>query len=387
MKATVLTHSRALYQNTLVVGISVLVFLLCIQLLGDSLHTLGGGYVAYVLNAIGNPAVGLFIGLLSTAILQSSSTTTSMAVAAVATGSLSMEAAVPFVMGANVGTTLTSTLVSLSYVTKNDAFQRAVAAGTVHDFFNVLTVIILFPLEIRYGLLSNVSYELASWIGAGDTAAAPADKLWIYQSFEVVSKYLLAWFGPFVVFILSIVMLLAVVKIISNLLYKKLVGKTREQFESVAFSSRFKSFGWGFLLTSVVQSSSLTTSLIVPLAATGKITIQRAFQFIMGANLGTTITAIIAAMFKSEAAISLAIAHFLFNGIGVLLFMTIPMLSKVPVMLAERLAQLSIRFRMMAFAYILLLFFVIPFTLIYFSNKSDLLSRQAHPAPARQAVR
>ena len=74
--------------------------------------------------ATSNPFIGLFIGLIITAILQSSSTITSMAVAAVAAGSITLENAIPIVMGANIGTTLTSTIVSMSYVTKAKEFRR-----------------------------------------------------------------------------------------------------------------------------------------------------------------------------------------------------------------------------------------------------------------------
>ncbi|MEJ2004323.1 MAG: Na/Pi symporter, partial [Cyclobacteriaceae bacterium] len=115
--------------------------------MGDSFNNLGREVAESIITATSNPFIGLFIGLLVTALIQSSSTTTSMIVALVASGSITLANAVPMIMGANIGTTLTSTIVSLGYIAKREEFKRAIAAGTVHDFFNILTVLILFPLE------------------------------------------------------------------------------------------------------------------------------------------------------------------------------------------------------------------------------------------------
>ena len=117
---------------------SILLFMLSIQLMGTAFKAWGTGTAQSILEVTSNPFIGLFIGLLVTAILQSSSTTTSLAVAAVASGSVSLQHAVPIVMGANVGTTITSTIVSLGYITKTNEFRKAISAGTSHDFFNVI---------------------------------------------------------------------------------------------------------------------------------------------------------------------------------------------------------------------------------------------------------
>ncbi len=355
-------------------------FFVSIHLLGLSFQVIGNGFSEFFDMAFANPAIGLFIGLLGTAILQSSSTTTSMAVAAVAAGSVSLENAIPVVMGANIGTTLTSTIVSMSYMTKTAEFRKAVSAGTVHDIFNVLTCVLLFPLELRYGLLSRLSTGIASMVHTPTAVDTLPSKLSIYHWLDIGGNLLINWFGPFVLLIASVVLLFYIVKKISNILYDKLIGNAQSKFESIAFQNTFKSFGWGFLLTSVIQSSSLTTSLIVPLAATGKVKLKRAFQFIMGANLGTTITALLAALFKSEAAISLAIAHFLFNSIGVLIFLTIPLFSRIPLYLSDKLGAISLKYKVTAFAYILVVFFLLPFTLIYFS-KSRNMAAYEHKAP------
>lgn len=363
--------SSAWTKYLLSIVLGVLCFFVSIQLLGVGLQEIGKGLSETFELTFSNPSVGLFIGLLFTAILQSSSTTTSMAVAAVAAGSLSLQNAIPVVMGANIGTTLTSTIVSMSYVTKVAEFRKAISAGSIHDIFNVLVCFILFPLEVKYGLLSSWSQGIAAAINLDTNGAAILPNLFGYKIFDQVGLVLIDWVGPYVVIIIAVALLFATVKFISGILYNRLIGSTKERFEQVAFKNTFKSFGWGFILTSAIQSSSLTTSLIVPLVATGKVQLNRAFQFVMGANLGTTITALLAALLKSEAAVSLAIAHFLFNSAGVLLFMAIPVLSRVPLYLASKLGAISLRYKITAFAYILVLFFILPFTLIYFSKSKS----------------
>ena len=101
-----------------------------------------------------NPFVGLLVGILATAFIQSSSTVNSVIVGLVA-GGLPVESAIPMVMGADFGTTITNTIVSLGYLGKKNKFKRAFAAATVHDFFNMLAVIIFLPLEIMFHILEK----------------------------------------------------------------------------------------------------------------------------------------------------------------------------------------------------------------------------------------
>ncbi|WP_258100934.1 Na/Pi symporter [Marinoscillum pacificum] len=372
------------YSITNIVGIilSIVGFFVSIHFLGMSFQTIGSDFSQNFEIAFGNPAIGLFIGLLGTAILQSSSTTTSMAVAAVAAGTITLENAIPVVMGANIGTTLTSTIVSMSYVTKTAEFKKAVTAGTCHDIFNVLTCIILFPLELKYGVLSQLSHSLASLFDLSTANSPETDKFFIYTFLDKIGTAVIGWVGGFVLLVISIIGLFGTVKAISNISYNQLIGPTRTRFEAIAFQNTFRSFGWGFLLTAIIQSSSITTSLIVPLVATSKVSVNRAFQFVVGSNIGTTITAILAALFKSEAAMSLAFAHFLFNMAGMILFMGVPLLRKLPLYLADKLGSIALRFKLSAFAYILILFFVLPFTLIYFSKTE----KQTPPAVATEEV-
>ena len=151
------------------VFLALLLFIFAIDLLTVAIGRINSGVALEILQATKNPFVSLFIGLLVTALIQSSSTVTASLVAIVASGNLTLEQAVPIVLGANIGTTLTSTLVSLSYITDKKAFRRALSAGISHDIFNILSVILLFPLELYFGLLSGIAEKIAG-VFASDNA-------------------------------------------------------------------------------------------------------------------------------------------------------------------------------------------------------------------------
>ncbi|XP_052769741.1 sodium-dependent phosphate transport protein 2B-like isoform X2 [Mya arenaria] len=137
------------------------VFICSLSFLGDAFQLLGGKAAgrAFSENKIlSNPVAGLMIGVLATVLLQSSSTTTSIVVSMVGGGGLlSVHLAIPIVMGANIGTSVTNTIVSIGQITNKNDFRRAFAGATVHDAFNWLSVLILLPLEVATGYL-----ELAS---------------------------------------------------------------------------------------------------------------------------------------------------------------------------------------------------------------------------------
>ena len=115
------------------------------------------------INATGSRFISLFIGVFATVLFQSSSTTTSLIVGMAGGGLIGLSSAVPMVMGANIGTTVTNTLVALGHIRRKEEFKRAFAASTVHDFFNMLAVIIFFPLEIMFGFLEKTATLLGNF--------------------------------------------------------------------------------------------------------------------------------------------------------------------------------------------------------------------------------
>ena len=363
-------------RNTIYILTALLIFLFALDLMISSLQYLGKTAAETIILATSNPFTGLFIGLLVTAIIQSSSATTSMAVALVASGSLTLQSAVPIIMGANIGTTITSTIISLGFITKKKEFRRAVAAGTYHDFFNILTVVILFPLEYYYGFLSGMAQYFATTFFNEPIGPVKNDFSFLGGGFSPIIKLLINGINNgFVIALVAIALLFGSILFFRKVLTDLLGFGSQEQFQRFFFRSPMKSFAWGVLTTAAIRSSTVTTSLVVPLVAKKVVKLRAAVPFILGANIGTTITAFIAATFNSNAAISIAIAHFLFNFIGVVIFFPIPFIKEIPINLANGLGRLTLKYRLSGFLYLLVAFFFIPFSLIYL-NKNAVTVRE-----------
>ncbi|NVJ86643.1 MAG: Na/Pi symporter [Algoriphagus sp.] len=347
--------------------IALLIFIFAIDLLTLAMGDLNSGVAKDLFSATQNPFISLFIGLLMTALLQSSSTVTSSVVAVVAAGNMTLEQAVPLVMGANIGTTLTSTLVSFSYIMKKKQFKRALSAGIIHDIFNIFTVIILLPLELYFKPLTKMAIYFAHWFAPSTEFTGPM----VYHT--LFTRPLTQWLVdlidiPFLTTILAVFLVFGAIKLLATSVYRTFVKDSFQDINNVVFKNSNLAFLYGTFLTAAVQSSTVTTSLIVPLVATKKVSLRKVFPFIVGANIGTTITAGIAAFYKSEAAIALAIVHFLFNTFGALIILGVPRLREIPLSLADYMGKKSAKSRAWGFAYLLLTFFVIPFLLIYLST-------------------
>lgn len=352
---------------------TLVLFVFALDLMISSLQNLGSTAAEAILLATSNPFTALFIGLLITAMIQSSSTATSLVVALVASGSITIDSAIPIIMGANIGTTITSTIVSLGFINKKKEFRRAVAAGTYHDFFNILTVSILFPLEYFNGFLSNLS----GWItenfftvskGTSGTTFTP-----LWSGFNSIIDFLVKIIpSGFLLALFSFGLLFLSILLFRKLISGLLMASSPEKFSRFFFKNTIKSFFWGLLTTAAIRSSTITTSVVVPIVAQKIITLRKAVPFILGANIGTTVTAMIAATLNanSSSAITIALAHFLFNFIGVLVFFPIPFLRNIPIAMANGLGRLTIRYRLAGFVYILVVFFFVPFSLIYLNKDS-----------------
>jgi sodium-dependent phosphate cotransporter len=333
-----------------------------------SFKEFGKPFANHIISATSNPFVSLFIGLLATAIIQSSSATTSMVVALVAAGTLTLEGAIPMVMGANIGTSLTSTIVSLGHITKRNQFKRAIAAATAHDFFNIFVTIILFPLEYYFKILSNSALFITKNIYTQESTG-PSFGI-VIDFLRSMSNSVISFFDGYgvLVLFLSFISLFISLRVFSFLIRSIFIGPRQDKFEKYFFGNSFKSLLWGTGITALVQSSSLTTSITVPLVATKKVSLEKAFPFLMGANIGTTVTALIAAISKSEAALDIALIHLIFNIVGCLIFFPFPILRNLPIKAAVLLGDSTVKYRMVGFGYIIITFFLIPFLLIYFSG-------------------
>jgi len=320
-----------------------------------------------IIIATSNPFIGLFIGLLATAILQSSSTTTSMLVVMVAAGTLSIESAIPIILGANVGTTVTSSFVALAHITRKQEFRRAIGAAVVHDFFNWFTVLIVFPVQLMTGFFSELLVKLAHAISSLGLGVGHGGESLAFSG--VLSGWVTGLFGEnsFLLLVFSIFILFFSIKTFSNFLKSAVLGGFLQQLQEAAFGNKLKSLVTGTVFTALIQSSSVSTSIVVPLVATRKVSLKNAFPFVIGANIGTTVTALIAAISKSEIAIAVALVHVVFNLIGALVIFSIPFVRGFTVGLADQLGKITTENRFIGFLYIIITFFVLPFFLIYLS--------------------
>tara|TARA_Y100000588_G_scaffold392489_1_gene504628 strand:- start:451 stop:1590 length:1140 start_codon:yes stop_codon:yes gene_type:complete len=316
-----------------------------------------------------NPFVALLLGALATALVQSSSTVTSVIVGLVA-GGLPISIAIPMVMGANIGTTITNTLVSIGHIRSKEEFQRAFSASTVHDFFNLLAVLIFLPLEIMFGLLEKFASSLAHlFVGDADLSLKSYNfvKPLVKPAVGLVKDAVSFLDGKAVgiaMVVIGIAMILFAVTTLGKLLKKALVGKAKDLLHSAIGRGPIAGITSGAAVTVMVQSSSTTTSLMIPLAGSGVFTTRQIYPFTLGANIGTTITALLAATSitgpAAQVALTIALVHVMFNVFAVSLIYGMPLLREIPLQLADKLAKIGAENKPAALGYVLGSFFVLP---------------------------
>jgi len=339
-------------------------FLVSIGMLGKAFKMFSGGFVGGLIESASNPLLGLFVGILATTLVQSSSTTTSLVVALVGSGSMPIDTAIPIVMGANIGTSVTNTLVSLGHIGRGREFERAFAASTVHDFFNILAVVMLFPLQVATNFLGIISSQLAILFAeiGGLTFASP---LKLVTSPAVKAAATLLDGHPWLLLISALVIMFASLRYLVVALKSIVLGRVEAFFDQTLFANAGRAMLFGLLITVLVQSSSITTSLAVPLAGAGILTLVQIFPYTLGANIGTTITAMLAALAVGEiSAVTVAFAHLLFNVSGIALIWPLPALRGIPLRLAGGFATVAADRRWIAIAYILVCFYAVPFAAI-----------------------
>lgn len=366
-----------------IVGIIACVyfFIVGIQGMGHAFKLFGKEFADEVLRTTSSPFVGLFIGILATAVVQSSSTVTSIIVGMVGAGAISIEGAIPMVMGANIGTTITNLLVSLGHIMRHDEFKRAFAAATVHDAFNWIAVLVLFPLELATGILGRIAKGLASaFADVGGLKLSNPLKAATKPAVEVISNVLKE--NPVAVLVVSVLITFLMLYLIVKFLRSLVLERVQQLFDEHLFRNAGRAMLFGLLLTVAVQSSSITTSLIIPLAGAGVLTLTQILPYTLGANVGTTVTAMLAALATGkEGATAVAFAHLMFNLFGIGLLWPIERVRMIPIRIAEWLSELAMKNRLIPFAFILVIFFGVPLALIGLfrvGSKSEVVE----PAPA-----
>ena len=343
-------------------------FLTGVELLGGGFKSLGKDLVDGLFEGVSNPIGGLFVGLLATVLVQSSSVSTSVIVGLVAAGVVNTGDAVPMIMGANLGTTVTNTLASLGHVRHDVEFKRAFAAATVHDFFNILAVLVFLPIELITGYLSST----ASWLTDTLIGTSGSDfKSPLKQAVKLPAKWvkeLISDLGAHGDFKGALMIAVGLIFIFISLAYitknmRLLVADRVETAinHALGAGSGIVAIILGAVITVSVQSSSITTAVLVPLAASGVLTLENIYPVTLGANVGTTVTALLASLATgSPAAVTVAIVHTLFNISGILVFYPFQKLRQIPINLANRLSEIVVERRSLALAYTLTAFVIIP---------------------------
>ncbi|HSJ90829.1 MAG TPA: Na/Pi symporter [Ilumatobacter sp.] len=346
----------------------IYLFLVGVSSLEGGIEVMGADTQERLFANVSHPLAGLFIGILGTVVVQSSSASTSVIVGLVASGALGVDDAVPMIMGANIGTTVTNTLVSLGHVRQSTEFRRALAAATVHDFFNLAAVIILLPLELATGVISSLAEKISGALvgSAGADWESPV-KAWVKRPVGWIEDGLGNIFenvnvlGTSMVLVGLVIVLSSLVFITRNM--KTLVAERVERSMNAILGRGGGLIGIlvGVVITVAVQSSSITTSILIPMSAAGVISLRNAYPVTLGANVGTTITALLAAMAASRPeALTIALVHTVFNVAGIVILYGIPLFRPLPIRAAEMLAEIAVRRRMFAVGYVAVVFIIVP---------------------------
>uniref|UniRef100_A0A669PQ56 Sodium-dependent phosphate transport protein 2A n=1 Tax=Phasianus colchicus TaxID=9054 RepID=A0A669PQ56_PHACC len=401
----------------------------------SSAFQLAGGKVAgdiFKDNAIlSNPVAGLVVGILVTVLVQSSSTSTSIIVSMVSSGLLEVRSAIPIIMGSNIGTSVTNTIVALMQAGDRSEFKRAFAGATVHDCFNWLSVLVLLPLEVVSGYLHHVTrlvvatFNIRSGKDAPDLLkiiTEPFTKLIIQLDKSVITgiatgdeslrnrSLIRMWCDPappqvrglcngigilhnvtrqkcehlftdtplpdlavgLVLLAGSLIVLCTCLILLVKILNSLLKGQVAKAIQKVINTDLPHPFSWltgyfamvvGAGMTFVVQSSSVFTSAITPLIGLGVISIERAYPLTLGSNIGTTTTAILAALAspgdKLASSFQIALCHFFFNISGILLWYPLPF-TRLPIRMAKALGERTAKYRWFAVLYLIICFLLLP---------------------------
>ncbi|GFR90289.1 sodium-dependent phosphate transport protein 2B [Elysia marginata] len=385
-------------------------FVCSLDCLSSAFRLLGGKVAGEALASsvlLSNPVAGVMIGVLATVLVQSSSTATSILVSMVTSEVLTLPHAIPIVMGSNIGTTVTNTLVALGQVRAKGDFRRAFAAATLHDFFNWLCVIVLLPVEVTSGYLYHFTDAITKGLDLNRTNSTTSNTKLLKAITEPVTKEIIDlssakikaiargekvngsiielgdhlfsnWPGSdssagVLLLTASLVSLTACLLLIVKILCSLLRGAVAKAIQRVVNSdfpgpwrhlTGYAAMIVGAALTVLIQSSSVLTSALTPLVGLGAVHLERMYPVILGANLGTTMTGMLAALASDpesmRAGIRLALSHFLFNFSGILLWYPWPPSRKVPLSAAKAMGNTVARYPWFALAYILLAFLLLP---------------------------
>ena len=335
------------------------------------------------------PLTGLAIGILSTALVQSSSAViaaTMVSMSGMVASGLPMVDAmrfgVPMVLGANIGTTVTNTIVIFGVrrgMTMNE-FGDTIPGVIVDDVYEALTIGIFFILEMTTGAISKTTLRIGEYLSSSlglKAVLASFDKtiidIVIKEPLVNPLKNLIVDFtgqriGGVVLFVFWFLTIIFSMGLITKGL-ENLIQMDWEKKIKMAFNSPARSFFTGFSITWLVGSSSIGTSLIIPFLATKVVDLKKAYPYLCGCNMGTTVdlSQIYGYLAGGMVGVMLGLAHVMLNIVALLLWLVSP-LRFVPVRIAEWIGaviQTNENAAIRLVIWVIVLFFLLPIVLIY----------------------
>ena len=223
------------------------------------------------------------------------------------------------------------------------------------------------PLEIMFGLLAKSANFLGNLFFteiSEEPFKSPIKQAVSWGVNQVKALIHTMSDSDWVLLVVSVIITLVMLFSIVKLLRSMVLSKVEAFFDKYIFKTVMRSIAFGFCLTVLVQSSSITTSVIVPLAGAGVLSLRQIFPFTLGANIGTTITSIMAALVLNPIAMVVAFSHLLFNVLAIVIIYPIKPLRDIPLRCAEKIAELSVKNKMIPLLYLGIVFVLIPITII-----------------------
>ena len=263
---------------TLIGGLAL--FLYGMSVMGDGLSKVSGGRLEKILEKLtSNPIKAVLLGAGVTAVIQSSSATTVMVVGFVNSGVMKLSQTVGIIMGANIGTTVTSWIISLSGIESSNFFVRLLKPTSFSPVLAVIGIIfIMFSKKEKKRDIGTIMIGFAILMFGMETMSSAVKPLADVPEFTGILTM---------------------------------------------FSNPILGMIAGMILTAIIQSSSASVGILQALCATGSVTFGTAIPIIMGQNIGTCITAILSAIGASKNAKRAALVHLYFNLIGTVSFMIV----------------------------------------------------------------
>lgn len=339
-------------------AISIYLLLVAINLITSGIHALGYQQIHEVTSHATNPILAILIGLVLTFTVQSSTVVTTITVATVGAGIVPINMAAMLIMGANLGTCFTSQLVAFGFYQNARNLHRALAAAMTHWWFNALSLLAFFFLEMLFHPLSGISGWLATRLVSGPndgfvfTGIISAlvhpvvDLIGVNGLLGMTRSPLLA---ASVSIVLGMLTIIGTIRWITHLMTAITAASSHlvleHSIERSDSSAPLRSILGGLGLTMMTQSSTATICSTLPFVGTGNLSLRKSLGLVLGANLGTTLTAVLTAVavpgMNSELALQASLIHVLFNLFGLLAVFFVRPLAHLILWLSDQTAELG----------------------------------------------